>query len=180
MPRISSSVSRSPPTSAPANMLSRSSWGFLRRSASVSAKKRSISAAVDPLIRLDLSRSVSGGTQNAVLHPQEHRQVRDGQPEQSQEDRGGEGLGQRVVNSQEPSSTNPSMSSLTSRAMSGSIRFIRLGAKIGSEQLAVLGVLGRVHLQGDERHRLPEVDRLHGRGEDLGMLQGELHLVVAP
>ena len=179
MPRISSSVNRSPPTSATANMLSRSSWGFLRRSARASAKKRSTSLALTSCAALISSRSVPAGRRMPSFIARNICRSETGQPEQPQEHRGGQGLGQRRRELAGPLVDEP-VDELVDQP--GDVRLNEvhpLGGEDRVEQLAVLGVLGRVHLQRDERHRLPEIDRLHGRGEDLGMLEGELDLAPA-
>ncbi len=63
------------------------------------------------------------------------------------------------------------MRSLIHFAMSGSSTFMYRGREQRIEEAAVLAVPGRIDLQGDERHRLAEIDRLHARGELLGMAE---------
>ena len=105
---------------------------------------------------------------------EEHVQLRDREPEQAQEHRRGERLGQRR------GELAGAVGDEAVDELVDQLRDVRLdqvhplGGEDRIEQLAVLRVLRRVDLQRDQRHRLPEVDRLHGRGEDLGVLEGEL------
>ena len=87
----------------------------------------------------------------------------------------GRGTASSAANSHSPVSMNPSMSSLTSRAMSGSRRFIWRGAKIGSRSRRYLRCSGGSTCSGISGTDWPEVDGLHGRREFLGVLEDVLH-----
>ena len=123
-------------------------------------------ARVHALIGLHFLQVVPGGTENPVLHPQEHRQFRHREPEQPQEDRRREGLGQCGGELAGPV-LDETVDQLVHQACDVRLDQVHpLRSEDRVQQLAVLRVLRWVHLQRDERHGLPEVDRLHGRGED--------------
>ena len=130
----------------------------------------------DLLVGLDLVDVRALGAQDAVLHLEEHGQLGDREPDQAEEDRRGEGLGQ-VGGELAAAVVDEPVDELVDQLHDVGLEQVHaLGGEDGVEELAVLEVLGRVDLQRDEGDRLAEVHRLHGRGEDLGVAQGVLHV----
>ena len=129
----SSRVSRSPSTSAVMNPPMRSSPGAAGLSAvEFRVDTRSVSRRPHAVV-------VVRRPDDAVLEPQEERQVVEGQPELCEEDLGGERLAERgLKNSTLPSAMNPSIRSSASARTRGSSVAMTFGAKSGSRSLRYL------------------------------------------